>query len=123
MIETQDGSQSWIIWFYEITKQEKFTYLSQKESFGNICGYFSTGCKTKFHKVLEIKNEKCAHEHVPLIGTNKHRRKYQVPKYSKHAQDHLFAYEKWYKFIILYSSQLTTKFQALAFLIYQKYFK
>jgi hypothetical protein len=37
---------------------------------------------------------------VPLIGKNKHTRKYQVAKYSKHAQDYLFA-----------------KFQALAFSI------
>jgi len=68
MIETQDGSQSWIIWFYEINKQENSTYLSQKESFGKICGYFSTGCKKKYQKVLVKKNEKCAHECVSLIG-------------------------------------------------------
>lgn len=34
-------------------KQWKSTYLSQKELFGNIFGYFCTGCNTKFHKGLE----------------------------------------------------------------------
>ena len=37
----------------EENRIQKFTYLSQKESFGNICGYFSTGCNENFPKVLE----------------------------------------------------------------------
>jgi predicted class III extradiol MEMO1 family dioxygenase len=32
----------------------KITYLSQKESFGNICGYFTVGCK-----VLEKQAKMC----------------------------------------------------------------
>jgi len=33
------------------------TYLSQKESFGNIWGYFSTGCNGILSKVLENADE------------------------------------------------------------------
>jgi len=31
----------------------KSTYLSQKEPFGNICGYFSTGYNKNIPKVLD----------------------------------------------------------------------
>jgi hypothetical protein len=34
---------------------KEFPYLSKKEPFGNICGYFSAGCKMKIPKELEKK--------------------------------------------------------------------
>jgi hypothetical protein len=37
----------------EIQKDQNITYLSKKEPFGNICGYFSAGCKMKISEVLE----------------------------------------------------------------------
>jgi hypothetical protein len=47
---------------------KEFPYLSKKEPFGNICGYFSAGCKMKnFQRIREKTNDKFAHESVHML--------------------------------------------------------
>jgi hypothetical protein len=46
----------------EIQKDQNITYLSKKEPFGNICGYFSAGCKMKnFQSIREKTSDKFSH--------------------------------------------------------------
>jgi len=38
--------------FYETKNKDKFSYLSQKESFGNRFGYFTVGCNIIFTQII-----------------------------------------------------------------------
>jgi len=43
--------------FYETKNQDKFTYLSQKESFGNRFGYFIVGCNIIFTQIIRERSK------------------------------------------------------------------